>query len=215
MTFINGKTTTNLIADRGGSIVIDDEVVNLNDVAFVNNSVALTRGGAIAIQGAGQLSVSQGEFTGNSASANLTGGAIFAGTALHKMTFQDTVFTGNTNIGTGGAVYSANGTLTVSRSAFINNSGTGAGGAIRTAASALTITDSTFSGNNAGGSGGAVYMSGATPAPGNVRISNSSFAFNFTFNSGGAIALASSFTGTVELFSSTVSGNRSDSTSTT
>ncbi len=110
----------------------------------------------------------------------------------------------------GGAIYNANGTVSISDSVFSHNSTKYFGGAIYTDGT-LTISDSSFSSNSSADWGGAIYNGGE----GTLTIGNSDFSGNSaigdeddpdSIGSGGAV----SNRGELSIRDSTFSGNSAD-----
>ena len=107
-----------------------------------------------AIYNEGKLTIANSEFSGNAAS---DGGAIVNfGDA--SVTISDSEFSDNSARDSGGAIFNwGDASLTISGSAFSGNSaGVSVGGAILNGGDA-SISDSQFSGNSAGFRGGAIF----------------------------------------------------------
>ena len=138
VTLTGGNVTTMLDGGGlwGGAIASSGELTVSDSV--IRDSVATNGGGAIHVSGT-------------------------SGTAL----IERTEFIGNRAVGTngsGGALHSRSGTITVTDSTFEKNSAGGNGGAIGSLSAAFVITNSTFSGNwvgqsadAPGGRGGAIF----------------------------------------------------------
>ncbi|MGL4398390.1 MAG: choice-of-anchor Q domain-containing protein [Luteolibacter sp.] len=131
------------------------------------------------------------------------GGAIYSSFDTAKVTVRNSIFSGNSSILEGGAIYfsgrlnSPESFLRVEKSTFTGNSATFLGGAIHCNGT-LILDASTFSTNTAlGADGGAIYVRN-----GNAQISKSYF-FGNTATWGGAI----SNSGILVLESSTLAGN--------
>lgn len=197
----------------GGAIVVNNGNLTLTDVTLLDNQAVenvtadFPRGGAIA-QFSGALTITDSNLTGNSAEF---GGAISIQLGTHNIT--DTTFNSNTALTSGGGIFqNFNGTLNVFGSTFTGNQVTNAttifngGGAIDNAGSnsQLTVVNSEFTGNSAR-NGGAINNFNASDA----NITNSTFTNN-SATDGGAIHNAGSGA-TVNLFSSTLSGNTATS----
>ena len=143
---------------RDGGAVCVNGTASLRSTQFLNNYSA-EYGGAVA---AGEVRITSSVFTGNE--AQLIGGAVvtepFPGEAFDAAHFIETsVFSGNIASGEGGAVWSTNGPLTISRSQFIGNEAGSDGGAVW--ARDLNVAQSRrnlFRTNVAGDLGGALYM---------------------------------------------------------
>ena len=114
-------------------------------------------GGAIRIQAAGEVVVSDSIFSDNQAS---TGGAIGTESDQTKLTVYNSVFVGNLAYDGGAININGGGSATVTNSSFLKNTVPfqgGVGGAINAGFSGtVDISNSTFAGNTAN-RGGAVY----------------------------------------------------------
>ena len=154
--------------------------------------------------GANRLTIS-----GNNASRIITiGRNVFA--VIRGFTFTGGNSVGAADSGRAGAIYNVGGTTTISDSIITGNTSTGGGGAFNNAGSSspaptvpgsLTILYSVVSNNTAAGSGGSIQnFSGST-----LSIENSTFTGNTSTNStgGGAMAL----NGIARITNTTVSGN--------
>lgn len=130
----------------------------------------------------------------NGAGINFNGGA-----GTH--TINNTLLTGNTTTGNGGAIYCVNCVITIDDST-INNNKAGSGGAIYFLNPSVnaTITDTFIQGNEATGAlGGAIYMGNGAENLTNVMLTGNKAATN-----GGAIYING---GTTNLLYSTLSSN--------
>lgn len=112
------------------------------------------------------------------------------------LTVSDSMFSGNSVRGDGGAIYNE-GTLVVANSTFFDNSAF-SGGGIASYLGELTITDSTFSGNAASSDGGGVLNWG-----GRTTVTSTAFSGNSAANEGGGIRDL----GDLTIIDSTFSGN--------
>ncbi|MBR6481228.1 MAG: hypothetical protein IKT12_05945, partial [Thermoguttaceae bacterium] len=184
---VNGCEFTSNSGTLGAAItVISPMALNIADSTFTGNSVTGSQayGGAVFTQG-GALSVTNSEFTANTAS--MYGGAVFSNGG--QATITDTVFNGNTASIVAGAVYAKK--LNVSGSTFKNNVAGGnpnyttSGGAIYFGAetTALNIASSTFEGNSAE-IGGAINVAGSGAV---LTVDGSTFKSNSSNGQGGAI----------------------------
>ncbi|MBQ9776213.1 MAG: DUF4347 domain-containing protein [Lentisphaeria bacterium] len=142
----------------GGAVIFsswtDTHQLKIEHSSFSNNSTTYD-GGAISVNGASQVTISNSYFNGNKA---VNGGAVSLETA-GSATITNTTFYNN-NAENGGAIYMETGTLNISNSTFYQNSATYNGGAISmfdTAAGNSSIIDTTFAANTAEGDGGAIY----------------------------------------------------------
>ncbi|WP_277510659.1 autotransporter-associated beta strand repeat-containing protein, partial [Ereboglobus sp. PH5-5] len=147
---------------------------------------------------AGGAVASQGIFGGTnlvftSNTAVVGGGAIYhSGAASVNITTG--TFADNYAESSGGAIYNTTGTVTGTNLVFTSNTAlTGDGGAIYNVSSGIiNITSGTFENNYAGNSGGAIYSD--TNAPLALEVSAMSMSGNQAVASGGAIYSGTSFT---------------------
>lgn len=134
--FINNEATSAGATHGGGAIIVwqDPEHPNMHSTLTLNNSIfqgnqAVHNGGAIAVFDTGATTtINGGQFTGNQV-AKQFGGAIYnTGT----MNIDGATFSGNRADvqGYGGAIFNANGLLTVNNATFDSNSAAWDGGAI-------------------------------------------------------------------------------------
>lgn len=209
ITIRNGYTT-----GKGGGIAAGLSGLSISDCAFDHNTAAW--GGALAKTGVGMLSVTNAQFTDNTATV-AHGGAIYlygdASTA--HATISHATFSGNSAAGGGGAMASVLATVNVSDSAFTGNHADAAG------AGALVI-DNSYSGPSSRGQSSAkrITISGNTAAIGaGIVLSNalltldaSTISGNVATGDGGGIALLSNLAvgwdpATLTVTSSTIAGN--------
>lgn len=210
MTLFNGKTSTTATADRGGSILVQDEIVNISNVVFQNN-LAGARGGAISLQAApGVLNISNCSFLQNSTiNSGISGGAINlpAGT----LNLSNSILSGNSSTLRGGAIYQTAGTSNITGCTFDNSSGPnaangGGGGQICALNGIVNITNSTLANGTATGRGGAAYFFNGNPI---VTISGCTIRDNTTTtSSGGGLNILA---GTMVVQDSTIKGNTAPS----
>ncbi len=205
---VSAAGTINFSSTLGGqTIALANELVLGKDLTIdasgLTGGLTLTGGGAKRLfrVGANQnvtlrrLTLTAGN--GNGASDNGFGGAIYN---VGITTVDRCIFSGNTAVNYGGAIYNAlDATLSVSSCTFSGNSAGLYGGAISNS-SLLTVTGSTFSGNGAGFEGGGIYSDFSST----LTINNSTFTANSAAFFGGAI-----FNGSprLTLTSSTLVGN--------
>ena len=199
--FASNASTGTTAGTGGGAIFLaENATLTLGDstsrLKFDTNS-ATYAGGAVYTQGT--LNVTNTDFTTNSVSANVGGGALYVANGITSLTGTNT-FTSNSAT-RGGAIYVADGDLTIGNSeettktTFKSNSATTKGGAIYINNGTHSITNATFGGTdtneeNTAENGGAIYVAGAATTT-IVGVSTSD-AVTFTANkategAGGAI----------------------------
>ncbi len=90
---------------------------------------------------------------------------------------------GKVGAGSGGGIFNAGGTVSVTNSTLSGNTATGGGGGISNSGGTVSVTNSTLSGNTASNSSGG----GILNLLGTVSLSNSTLSGNTASNSGGGI----------------------------
>ena len=183
-------------ADYQGGAIYNYAVMSVTGSVFTGNMVVETEtnswtsfGGAVVNTKNGDLTVTGGTFSANSA---VQGGAIatfidYGSSDTANLTVADAAFNSNTSM-YGGGIYIQTGTedmTSVSGTDFSGNTASYGGGAICQCFGALTVTGGTFTANSAGNDGGAiaVWDSGKTAA----SVSGATFDSN-TAAYGGAIS---------------------------
>ena len=179
---INGPTTftSNLAINEGGAVWADEDI-EVNDSTFTNNRVTASGsdGGAIYNYDDGyHLVVNRSIFTGNTAVDQ--GGAIWK--YDEDVLVTDSTFISN-GASEGGAIFNEGGDVDPTRSVFDGNTATNDGGAIW-AYSDIDSTASAFTSNTAGNDGGALYTDVS-----DTDIIDSYFALNQATRNGGAIEI--------------------------
>ena len=124
-----GEVGVTVDANQGSRIfdINTDQRVFMAGLTLTNGLA--TEGGAILVQGGGVLQLSAVDFTGNTSnSLDSGGGAIFSFDSTVRIGGGST-FTGNTALGSGGAIYSITGQVNTVDTTFTANRASGAGGA--------------------------------------------------------------------------------------
>ncbi|HEY1379339.1 MAG TPA: choice-of-anchor Q domain-containing protein, partial [Gemmataceae bacterium] len=156
--------TGGLTTAAGAGIQDADETVTLTNVWVTGNSTS-AGGGGVAVTGAGSLTITNSNISGNTtstASSTSGGGGILFAVTGGSLTMTNSSVTGNTaaNLSaSGGGVY------------FTGTPGAGG----------FTIRNSTIANNVAGSSGGGVRISGTFAAAGTAAITNSTVTGNSAF----------------------------------
>lgn len=189
---ISGSTfKNNTAAVKGGAVVIKKDTVITNSTFDFNRQTSTakdTAGGAVFINGA------KVEISGNSKFNQNTG---FLGGAVNvrggsTLSIKDSVFSGNTANGFGGAISDyedkegavKNELISISGTRFENNRDSQGGGALHLVnTKAIDITDSEFSSNFSAGKGGAIQLENGSQ----LAVTNTVFNGNSTNSWGGAI----------------------------
>lgn len=212
---VSGLAMINGQAGRGGAIWSQGGSLSVYDSVFENNLAvnegSVSDGGAIRAEGS-VLTLINTSFIGNRASDD--GGAIESGhgTSIVGCTFEDNLCYDN-----GGALSIHGGAVSIRDSIFRNNSGD-VGGAVAIRHNSysdngideLTVIDCLFQGNQAAqgtADGGAICV-----RDGRLIVVDSAFVENYSRDDGGAIC-AYHDQCFLEIYNSTFSGNRSDSSS--
>ncbi len=187
--YVNGSVfDSNVAYVYGGAIYNNLNDLYITDCQFIDN-FAVKQAGAIRSDSNNYLEIKNSSFTSNSVSNNSSttsyGGAIYITNLITSLSIEDCIFSENyANIG--GAIYTADNVISISRSIFSDN-GAIYGGALYV--SSPSIYDSVFDGNYAN-KGGAIYYYGSSSS----RISNTNFTnnkANATKGEGGAIDVLS------------------------
>ena len=189
---ISGSTfKNNTAAVKGGAVVIKKDTVITNSTFDFNRQTSTakdTAGGAVFINGA------KVEISGNSKFNQNKG---FLGGAVNvrggsTLSIKDSVFSGNTANGFGGAISDyedkegavKNELISISGTRFENNRDSQGGGALHLVnTKAIDITDSEFSSNFSAGKGGAIQLENGSQ----LAVTNTVFNGNSTNSWGGAI----------------------------
>ncbi|MDG2222816.1 MAG: hypothetical protein P8L85_15665, partial [Rubripirellula sp.] len=192
----------------GGAINTADTIdLTIDNVIFQGNTAAendfnpgqFSSGGAI--QSAGNVTIRDSLFRGNSATRD-GGGLHFVAFAEPKtLTISNSVFDNNNAASVGGGILvegdfdGVNGSVaivSIDGSVFTNNAGPDSGGGVYIASSDLTVSDSSFSGNsatNVESGGGGLYVLGTLGTPA-FSISDTDFDNNAAVDGAGGLEIA-------------------------
>ncbi|MFN0278423.1 MAG: choice-of-anchor Q domain-containing protein [Pyrinomonadaceae bacterium] len=220
-TFSNNST----IGGAGGGAIHNNDVLSVTGSTFTGNATTVDGqnafGGAISVQGGGQLTINSSVLTGNSSLRN--GGAIYyqpnGGTpflVINNSTISNNTANSDSNTtGNGGGLYLTGiGPVTISGSTINGNTSntgsttTGRGGGIDVSV-VTTITNSTISGNTAQRDGGGIYATGVSTTI--VNIDNSTIVGNTAALDCGGLYRASA-TNPVSFGSTIIANNTDDGT---
>jgi predicted outer membrane repeat protein len=213
MIFASSLTLTN-------AAITGNEVTGSGTV----NGIPQGLGGGISVFNAGQVMLTGGEVSGNTAS--VSGAGIF-GTNAAKLTLIGTTLAENAaQVQGGGILWLGTGGITVDRATFRANTAVSGGGGLASGG-VLTVTNSTFQGNtttsgNGGGiwsgiaangtitnvtlSGNSAGLGGGLAATGTATLRNLTIVDNTASDLGGGVG-ASGATGIIRLNSTLLSGN--------
>ncbi len=177
----------NVSAGNGSIHAAGDEVkLNVGNSTFSSNTAA--NGGAIYIEKASAFVVTNTLFENNHTSSGRGGALVLAGAAATDI--RQSSFIGNTAFGNGGAVVVVSGSsVAIENSTFANNK-------------AGANADGSASGQQ--GKGGAVDATGSNVA---VFVTSSTLAVNNAAAEGGALAIDSQATGSLNLSANLITGN--------
>ncbi len=158
---LSGTFTANEARTAGGAVLvrttsdgISDAVLTLDRAAFTGNGSGT--GGALAVDD-GKVVVSGGTFSTNAARAG-QGGAI---TAAGDLTVKDATFKGNTASEAGGAISSLGLVTVSGSTFSANTAGTAGGALALQGWGQPSVTSSPFNGNTASGEPQAIWRGGA------------------------------------------------------
>lgn len=163
LTINNSVLTGNSSKKQGGAIYYQPNIATtpflvINNSTFTNNisnsdNTTDGDGGALFLTGTGSVTITGSTFSGNSANAGTTGGAIDVSV---PMTMTNSTVSGNTAGSNGGGIY-ASGTSTaivnITNSTIVNNTATVNGGGVQRASTTnpVNLRNSIFANNIANG----------------------------------------------------------------
>lgn len=188
-----GKNSIGGVIYSGGSSADQIATMQISNSKFNDNKADW--GGAVYMNNWADITVSDTQFTNNSAKSVGALGA-FRKAELTNVTFENNEATDATDDGAGALFVGAVSQTKVTGGSFTNNTSAAVGGAIATrgyaqgnnSAAKLDISGAEFTGNTAATSGGAVYntLYNSENAEGYVSVADSTFASNSAY-AGGAI----------------------------
>ncbi len=204
-----------LIVGGGGSGPLFRQGAMFRNLVIRNNQSVQTdgSGGGVSVQSTGRAQFERTSFTNNRATN--FGGAV-AQNANGHVSYANCVFEGNVSnasVGSGGAMYVANGAVAyLTNCSFVRNVSTGGGAAVHVLNSARLIADGCkFHGNRSiAGSGGALFLQNLSNNP-SVEVRNSTIVGN-TALGGSADAAAINSGSSYSVFTNcTIVDNKSSS----
>lgn len=212
---VDGTEITANTAMRAGGGIEDNSgestVVTLVDVTLSDNTTgsAPGNGGGVHITGPGDMDITGGMVTGNTAAAE--GGGLWNGAGL--MTVTNVMIDGNTAMGNsgdqgGGGVFNAGGTIEVMTSTISNNMSTNmsnGGGLHNDGSGMVTLTLSTISGNSTSNNGGGIANNGTLIIEASTIANNAAMMMG-----GGCVQLEAG--NSADFSSSIVAANSADGT---
>jgi CSLREA domain-containing protein len=192
---LSNSTLSNNSATNFGGGIYDNggDTLSISGLTISNNK---SRDGGGIYNSGGNLRLSDSTISNNSATAS--GGGIYNNGGSVQLS-NSTLSNGKSR--DGGGVYNNGGSLQLSNSTISNNSATAFGGGIYNNGG-VDLSQCTLSGNVCDLQGGAIAALGGT-----VNILNSTISNNSTAGLGGGIIN----TGSLDVSSSTITGNRADS----
>jgi hypothetical protein len=182
------------IFDAFGTVTVSSSYPNS---CIVKDNTASQYGGGVFNTG-GKVTIRRGTLENNSADE---GGGIYTRLTLGTVTVSDgSTLNNNSAHSSGGAIYDADGTATVSGSTLKNNTASTDGGGVFNSGGAVMVSNgSSLSGNSAVNGGGILTLTGK------VTVSNSTLGGNTAARMGGGIYDASG--GTVTINGGTLENN--------
>ncbi len=176
LTIDNGLSST-----VGGGIYVNSGALSISDSAITNSRTSDIGGGIYAIDS--DVVITDSEISGNSTVKSHGGGVYFiSSTDLHTLDISGVTFEDNEATEDGGALKTAGGIATITKSTFVKNSAD-EGGAIESSETTIGITNSTFSSNSAREGGGLSSFSSF------VTLTHTTWAYNSAEEQGGGIAI--------------------------
>jgi CSLREA domain-containing protein len=187
-------------------------VISSGSTSFLNNSLIIENSAdgywSDIVKNFGTLNVESSVFKNNEHRSS-GGGALYNNGGVLRV--NNSLFEGNSAVASGGAMslVGAEGLVEITATRFINNTASMNGGAIATANSTVTITNSTFTGNQSDPDDRAFGNGGAISNDGRMTISNSTINNNTAYGdfSGDAIGGGIFNMSILKVVNSTISGN--------
>lgn len=199
---IHNLTIRHGVSTSGGGLEIDGVDLNLENVRFDRNGAG-NRAGALRAEN-NTVTMTDVDFIGNrggQTSGVSEGGALYSRDSDLSLT---RVRFENNLAGSGGGLFFRDATASFEDVEFVGNTAEGEGGGVALRSSSPEFFNVSFRGNNAGGSGGAIYtVFDSAPALTNVLIAG-----NRAGSSGGGIHFQSGSTQSRVLINVTITGNR-------
>ena len=173
--------TSGLSSTVGGGIYVNSGSLRISDSLITNSRASDIGGGIYAIDS--DVDITDSEISENSTVKSHGGGLYFiSSTGLHTLDIVGSTFKKNTATEDGGALKTAGGIATITKSTFVENVAD-EGGAIESSETTLGITNSTFSNNSAREGGGLSSFSSF------VTLTHTTWALNSAAEQGGGIAI--------------------------
>ena len=179
---VNDLTITKgLAATVGGGIYVNSGSLSVSGSVIKESKANDIGGGIYAIDS--DVDIADSEFSGNMTIKSHGGGVYFiSSTGLNTLDIVGATFKNNTATEDGGALKTAGGIATITKSTFVENSAD-EGGAIESSQTNLDITNSTFSSNSAREGGGLSSFSSF------VTLTHTTWAYNSADEQGGGVAI--------------------------
>ncbi len=181
LTVTGSSIGSNSSSEFGGGIDNDDGGMATFTSTTVELNSAVFDGGGVFNRGGSTLTVTNGTLTDNTAAS---GGGVFNlgnGDDVSTVTLTDSTLSNNSSTGTssgsgGGALYSSDGSVSITSGTLSGNSAIGGGGGVYMSEGAVTLTDSTLSDNSVTGSSGT--GGGIDEDSGSLAVTDSTIAGN-------------------------------------
>lgn len=214
--FLNGNQ------DDGGAIYISDSDVTVSNAIFNNNvaSGVSGSGGAIFVDGISTLTISDSEFSSNT--ANRAGGAIEIDIDLGQQVNLINVNLNNNNAGVfpataapgnGGAIHiTGSGNISLTDCSILSNSAESEGGGLWNGSGEMYLNNTLVNGNTANGDASDQGGGGIYNLDGKLTIMNTSVISNnlATGVSGSGGGILNDVNGTLEIENSQISSNSAE-----
>jgi hypothetical protein len=173
--------TKGLAPTVGGGVYVNSGSLYVRDSTFKANKANDIGGGIYSIDS--DVDIADTEFSENMTVKSHGGGAYFISSAgSNTLDISGVTFKKNMATEDGGALKTAGGIVTISKSTFVENQGD-EGGAIESSETTLDISNSTFSNNTAREGGGLSSFSSF------VTLTHTTWAYNSAQEQGGGIAI--------------------------
>jgi hypothetical protein len=208
-----GNTGSTIIVQAATSLPLATDrvfVINSSVTAIISNMTIQNghpTGNGGGIYNSGKLTLNNSTVKGNLVTGvNGSGGGIYNGSTAAELTLNNSTVSDNLASSAGGGIFNAAGRLTLNNSTVNSNkvdNPVSSGGGLFNSNGSSTLNNSTVSRNSASSSGGGLYTDGG----GTLKLNYSTVSENSAGSFGGGLSNGGA-TGTVNLMSSIIAGNR-------